>query len=132
MKISGASTTSAWAGIAQSRLPVVSAVGHEDDVTLSDLVADLRAATPSAAAELVNPDQAEQQQQLKLLAQTLRRSGSRLILAHRHRLTLLLQRLRHALNVGCNNSNSIWMNCKGGFGRASSNCCCGRSASWSA
>lgn len=81
--------------IAQSRLPVVSAVGHESDVTLSDLVADLRAATPSAAAELVSPDQAEQQQQLKQLAQTLRRSGSRLILAHRHRLTLLLQRLQH-------------------------------------
>ena len=81
--------------IAGSRLPVVSAVGHESDVTLSDLVADLRAATPSAAAELVSPDQAEQQQQLHLLAKTLRRSGSRLILAHRHRLTLLLQRLQH-------------------------------------
>ena len=81
--------------IAGSRLPVVSAVGHESDVTLSDLVADLRAATPSAAAELVSPDQAEQQQQLHLLAKTLRRAGSRLILAHRHRLTLLLQRLQH-------------------------------------
>lgn len=39
-----------------SRVPVVSAVGHERDVTISDLVGDVRAATPSAAAELVVPN----------------------------------------------------------------------------
>ena len=50
--------------IAESEIPVISAVGHEPDVTISDFVADLRAATPSNAAELAVPDQSELRQQL--------------------------------------------------------------------
>lgn len=51
--------------IADSEIPVISAVGHEPDVTISDFVADLRAATPSNAAELAVPDQLELRQQLE-------------------------------------------------------------------
>ena len=50
--------------IAASRIPVVSAIGHEIDFTIADFVADLRAATPSAAAELIAPDINQLEEQL--------------------------------------------------------------------
>ncbi|MEX1826498.1 exodeoxyribonuclease VII large subunit [Luteibacter sp. CQ10] len=54
-----------------SNVPVVSAVGHEVDFTIADFVADLRAATPSAAAELLVPDGADLDRQLRRLRQRL-------------------------------------------------------------
>ncbi len=55
--------------IAAIDVPVVSAIGHESDFTLTDFVADLRAPTPSAAAELITPDQTSLQKQLVQLRQ---------------------------------------------------------------
>lgn len=57
--------------IARCPIPIVSAVGHEIDVTLADLVADLRAATPTAAAAAVTPDCRELQARLSRLTRSL-------------------------------------------------------------
>lgn len=69
--------------IAACPVPVVSAVGHEVDVTLSDLAADVRAATPSAAAELCVPEYAALQTTIAQQRAALQRGGDRALLARR-------------------------------------------------
>ncbi len=73
--------------IAESPVPVVSAVGHEIDVTISDLVADYRAPTPSAGAESAVPDREALEEALASVAEVLRRGLSGVVARRRERLT---------------------------------------------
>ncbi len=75
--------------IAASPVPVVSAIGHETDFSLSDFAADLRAPTPSAAAELLVPHADDLRRRLRALAQ-------RMVATHRARLRQAMQRADRA------------------------------------
>ncbi|MBI4587571.1 MAG: exodeoxyribonuclease VII large subunit [Candidatus Rokubacteria bacterium] len=78
--------------IAGSKVPVISAVGHETDVTIADFVADLRAPTPSGAAELVVEEKQAVAEWLGDLYARLRRSLSQRILRQRERVEFLARR----------------------------------------
>lgn len=75
--------------IAASRVPIVSAVGHETDVTLADFAADLRAPTPSAAAEMVVPVLDEVMDRLDMLTARCRQAMSSFCRSQHQRLNLL-------------------------------------------
>ena len=77
--------------IFDSKIPVISAVGHEPDVTISDFVADLRAATPSNAAELAVPDQ-------DALRQTLDEMQNAIAVAMQQRIDRAGERLEQIAN----------------------------------
>ena len=77
--------------IYESEIPVISAVGHEPDVTISDFVADLRAATPSNAAELAVPDQDALRQGLDVMAGAMATALNRQLKSARQHLTVLSQ-----------------------------------------
>ena len=78
-----------------SRLPIVSAVGHEVDFTIADFVADVRAATPSAAAELVSRDKLEQIKRLQVQEQYLCMAMDYYLMRRRER----LNKWRHQLQT---------------------------------
>ena len=97
----GGSSEDLWAfndeplarAIRASSLPVVSAVGHAIDFTIADFAADLRAPTPSAAAELLVPDAAVVRDRIEAQRDRLRRSLLRRWERDQHRLLLARQRL---------------------------------------
>jgi exodeoxyribonuclease VII large subunit len=79
--------------VARYKVPIISAVGHEIDVTLTDLVADVRAATPSQAAELLVPDRGAQREALSRCERHLLRAQVSLLAAAHSRLSRLTQRV---------------------------------------
>ncbi len=81
--------------IAACPLPVVSGIGHETDVTITDFVADRRAATPTAAAELVSAGWFDAADELDALANSLHRNLRNQIEVRMQRLDLLAHRLVH-------------------------------------
>ena len=78
--------------IYESEIPVVSAVGHEPDVTIADFVADVRAATPSNGAELIAPDQTELRQRLGAYEKRLSAAMERRLKLSRQQLDALSSR----------------------------------------
>jgi exodeoxyribonuclease VII large subunit len=78
--------------IVRSAIPVVSAVGHEIDFTIADFAADLRAATPSAAAELIVPDGEDLRRHLAVFGNRLQRTATGVLLQEKNRLAFLARR----------------------------------------
>ncbi|MCH9755625.1 MAG: exodeoxyribonuclease VII large subunit [Gammaproteobacteria bacterium] len=80
--------------IAASTIPIISGVGHETDFTIADFVADLRAATPTAAAEAATPDQHQLNERLNRLNLRLETALNRIIAHQVERLNYLSERIK--------------------------------------
>lgn len=80
--------------IVASRIPIISAIGHEADVTIADLVADLRAPTPTAAAQMIVPDRQEFDLRLATMSETMHRSVQQVIDRRRQQLVTSTHRFR--------------------------------------
>ena len=85
--------------IADSNTPIVSAVGHETDTTIADYVADVRAPTPSAAAELVVPVRDDLLYTIDLFSQRMERALVSLVQRRHDRLVNATLRLQRALST---------------------------------
>jgi exodeoxyribonuclease VII large subunit len=99
--------------VASSQIPIISAVGHETDFTIIDFVADLRAATPSAAVELVIRSRQEVEEQAEGLRQRLVRAVHYRLLMGRQTLTELAQhgafaRMMDAINQRQQKLDDLW------------------------
>ncbi len=79
--------------IAKSQVPIISAVGHETDYTISDFTADLRAPTPSAAAELAVPDSMDLKRHVLSLSQRMEQAAIRFVSDYSDRLDYLCSRI---------------------------------------
>lgn len=95
----GGSTEDLWAfneeqvarSIAASAVPIISAIGHETDITIADLVADRRAATPSMAAEIAVPERHDLTKQVCVLHNRLHEQTTRIVRDQRQRVEYLIE-----------------------------------------
>jgi len=83
--------------IASSTIPIISGVGHETDFTIADFVADLRAPTPTAAAEMATPDRLELLRQIQGYADFMQRMMRQKLEREAQRIDQLSMRLQHAI-----------------------------------
>jgi len=83
--------------IASSTIPIISGVGHETDFTIADFVSDLRAPTPTAAAEMATPDRLELLRQIQGYADFMQRMMRQKLEREAQRIDQLSLRLQHAI-----------------------------------